>query len=113
MTVRSFSPVCLLPQLQRCKYQLRIFAFQVFSCEEVPPSLPAYARGISHKTVLELATSTLSSAGISFGAIRVLGGDYLEKHNLMVERNYFLTSSQYLQLTNNLQQTTVSFLRLE
>jgi len=35
--------------------------------------------------VLELAIHTLSSAGVSFGAVRILGGDYLEKHNLMVE----------------------------
>jgi len=37
------------------------------------------------REVLELAIKTLSAAGVEFGAARVLGGDYLEKHSLMVE----------------------------
>eukprot|EP00005_Dracoamoeba_jomungandri_P003803 CAMPEP_0174261594 /NCGR_PEP_ID=MMETSP0439-20130205/11524_1 /TAXON_ID=0 /ORGANISM="Stereomyxa ramosa, Strain Chinc5" /LENGTH=338 /DNA_ID=CAMNT_0015346089 /DNA_START=62 /DNA_END=1075 /DNA_ORIENTATION=- len=35
--------------------------------------------------VVESVLKTLEDAGISFGGVRCLGGDYLEKHSLMVE----------------------------
>jgi nucleoside diphosphate kinase len=49
------------------------------------PEATAVQDGVKVREVLELATKTLVNAGVSFGAIRVLGGDYLEKHSLMVE----------------------------
>jgi nucleoside diphosphate kinase len=49
------------------------------------PEATAAYDGVKVREVLDLATKTLSSAGVEFGAIRVLGGDYLEKHSLMVE----------------------------
>jgi nucleoside diphosphate kinase len=49
------------------------------------PEATAIQDGVKVRDVLELAIKTLSAAGVDFGAIRVLGGDYLEKHSLMVE----------------------------
>jgi len=49
------------------------------------PEATAAYDGVKVREVVELATKTLAAAGVDFGAIRVLGGDYLEKHSLMVE----------------------------
>jgi len=35
--------------------------------------------------ILNLSLEVLSKAGVKFGAIRVIGGPYLDKHNIMVE----------------------------
>jgi hypothetical protein len=37
------------------------------------------------KWILESSTKTLSDAGVTFGAVRVVGGPYLDKHNIMVQ----------------------------
>jgi len=49
------------------------------------PEATAVQEGVNVKKTLELAFKTLAEAGVEFGAIRVVGGDYLEKHNVMVE----------------------------
>jgi hypothetical protein len=35
--------------------------------------------------ILKLSLAVLAKAGVNFGAVRVLGGPYLDKHNIMVE----------------------------
>jgi len=35
--------------------------------------------------ILKLSLGVLAKAGVKFGAVRVLGGPYLDKHNIMVE----------------------------
>jgi hypothetical protein len=35
--------------------------------------------------ILKLSLGILAKAGVKFGAVRVLGGPYLDKHNIMVE----------------------------
>jgi hypothetical protein len=35
--------------------------------------------------ILDLSLKTLANAGVSFGAVRVVGGPYLDKHNIMVQ----------------------------
>jgi len=37
------------------------------------------------KWILESSVKTLSDAGVNFGAVRVVGGPYLDKHNIMVQ----------------------------
>jgi len=49
------------------------------------PEATGVHEGVKLREVLELATKTLASAGVDFGAVRILGGDYLESHSLMVE----------------------------
>jgi len=51
----------------------------------VKPEATSVENGVKLREILELATKTLSAAGVEFGAIRILGGDYLERHSLMVE----------------------------
>jgi len=41
--------------------------------------------GVQVKECLELALKTLTDAGVHIGAVRVVGGSYLDKHNLMVQ----------------------------
>jgi len=35
--------------------------------------------------ILDLSLKTLANAGVSFGAVRVVGGPFLDKHNIMVQ----------------------------
>eukprot|EP01125_Pyxidicula_operculata_P021411 TRINITY_DN8236_c0_g1_i1.p1 TRINITY_DN8236_c0_g1~~TRINITY_DN8236_c0_g1_i1.p1 ORF type:complete len:343 (+),score=97.46 TRINITY_DN8236_c0_g1_i1:24-1031(+) len=42
-------------------------------------------KGVHVDKVLSLALKTLKDAGVEFGATRVLGGSYLDKHNIMVQ----------------------------
>jgi len=41
--------------------------------------------GVQVKACLELVLNTLTTHGVSFGAIRVVGGPYLDKYDLMVQ----------------------------
>lgn len=45
----------------------------------------ATAPGVKTREILELVVKSFAANNIKIGAVRVLGGDYLEKHNLMVE----------------------------
>jgi hypothetical protein len=37
------------------------------------------------KYILDLSVKVLAGAGVTFGAIRIVGGPYLDKHNIMVQ----------------------------
>jgi len=49
------------------------------------PEATATADGVNLQKIIDLATKTLSDAGVKFGAIRVIGGPYLDAHNIMVQ----------------------------
>jgi hypothetical protein len=49
------------------------------------PEATAFDKGVKVDAVLELALDTLRAGGVEFGAIRVLGGEYLDEHDLMVQ----------------------------
>lgn len=49
------------------------------------PEATNVKEGVKVKECLELALNTLTAAGVSIGAIRVVGGPYLEKYDLMIQ----------------------------
>jgi len=49
------------------------------------PEATAAQEGVHVEKVVELATKSLKEAGVELGAIRVIGGPYLDKHNIMVQ----------------------------
>jgi hypothetical protein len=46
---------------------------------------PEATEGTNLEYVLKLSLNVLESAGVKIGAIRVIGGPYLDRHNIMVE----------------------------
>ncbi|KAL6057923.1 NDK domain-containing protein [Balamuthia mandrillaris] len=49
------------------------------------PEVTAADKGVNVEAIVELATKILGENGVEFGAVRVLGGEYLDKHGLMTE----------------------------
>jgi len=49
------------------------------------PEVTAAKEGVKVADCLELALNTLTSAGVHIGAIRVIGGPYLDKNDIMVQ----------------------------
>jgi nucleoside diphosphate kinase len=49
------------------------------------PEATAVSEGVKLEKIIELSTKAITDAGVTLGAIRVVGGPYLEKHNTMVE----------------------------
>jgi len=49
------------------------------------PEATAAHEGVKVKECLELALNTLTSAGVQLGAVRVVGGKYLDQHDIMVQ----------------------------
>lgn len=56
------------------------------------PEVTSSQLGIQVDQVVDLALSTLDKFGVGIGAIRVVSGEYLQKHNLM-EKHYGVISS--------------------
>ncbi len=62
------------------------------------PEVTSTTSGVDTAKVLEVALKALSDFNVDVGAVRVLSGEYLDKHDLMVQvntRSPFLKSSQF------------------
>jgi len=49
------------------------------------PEVTNVPAGVNLPAILELGLNTLTDAGVEMGAVRIVGGSYLDKHNIMVQ----------------------------